>query len=228
MTDSDNVAEDYQSIVKCVNHGRRVLAIASGYGWLPGARYTYTRELRKFDRIGFIDIEFDKYDFKKHLSAVKSTCPLLTVARDVVNIQDLTKTLDQAHELLQYSKNVIVIPKDPFMAYKFNDLIPPEFLLGYSVPTRYGGTSIPPDSFNRPVHLLGGRPDFQRQLAELMPVVSMDCNRFTLDARFGDYFDGHTFRPHEEGGYENCLAASILNINQLWLSYRISRKRALE
>ena len=54
----------------------------------------------------------------------------------------------------------------------------------------------------RPVHLLGGRPDVQRRLAELMPVFSIDTNRFTLDAAFGDYFDGEMFRPHPIGGYE--------------------------
>jgi hypothetical protein len=48
--------------------------------------------------------------------------------------------------------------------------------------------------FKRPVHLLGGRPDVQRLLAEIMPVVSLDCNRFTLDTAFGDYFDGDKFR----------------------------------
>jgi hypothetical protein len=45
----------------------------------------------------------------------------------------------------------------------------------------------------------------QRALAEKLPVISLDCNRFTLDAAFGDYFDGQTFRPHPEGGYDRCL-----------------------
>jgi hypothetical protein len=53
-----------------------------------------------------------------------------------------------------------------------------------------------------------------------MPVVSMDCNRFTLDAQFGDYFDGRRFRPHPVGGYERCLEDSVLNINKLWVDYR--------
>jgi hypothetical protein len=52
-----------------------------------------------------------------------------------------------------------------------------------------------------------------------MDVVSFDCNRFTLDAQFGDYFDGRAFRPHPRGGYEACIRASIRNINKLWRSY---------
>jgi len=99
------------------------------------------------------------------------------------------------------------------------DLIPATFTLGYSVPTRYGGTTLPPEVFRRPVHLLGGRPDVQRRLADRMHVISIDCNRFTLDAMFGDYFDGSIFRPHPSGGYHVCLKDSIENINTLWNNY---------
>jgi hypothetical protein len=103
-------------------------------------------------------------------------------------------------------------------------VIPKEFILGYSVPTKYGMTSICPNRFKRPVHLLGGRPDIQRKLAEIMNVFSFDCNRFTLDAGYGDYFDGETFRPHPVGGYERCVADSITNINSLWEDYNPSRR----
>jgi uncharacterized protein DUF6610 len=105
------------------------------------------------------------------------------------------------------------------------EIIPKEYLLGYSVPTKYGGTTIHPKWFRRGVHLLGGRPDVQRQLARLMRVVSIDCNRFTFDARFGDYFDGEIFRPHPTGGYVNCLADSIQNINAIWKAYSPKRVR---
>jgi catechol 2,3-dioxygenase-like lactoylglutathione lyase family enzyme len=88
--------------------------------------------------------------------------------------------------------------------------------LGLELSNGPEGTLVVP---KRPVHLLGGRPDVQRRLAELMPVVSMDCNRFTLDAAYGDYFDGETFRPHPVGGYDRCLRDSIKNINKLWRGY---------
>jgi hypothetical protein len=90
------------------------------------------------------------------------------------------------------------------------------------VPTKYGGTAVSIESFDRPVHLLGGRPDVQRNIAEKLKVYSMDCNRFTFDARFGDYFDGETFRPHPIGGYDTCLTDSIKNINALWQDYIIN------
>jgi hypothetical protein len=196
-----------------------VLRIAARHGWLPGARYTNLRDVRKFDRLGFLDIDWHNYDFEAHLSAARSTRPILTVARDVDSITLLSRTLDQAEHLAAFATSVIIVPKSLGLASSLEALVPPKFVLGYSVPSRYGGTRIAPARFKRRVHLLGGRPDVQRELAKVMNVVSFDCNRFTLDASYGDYFDGDTFRPHPHGGYEQCLKASIVNINKLWALY---------
>jgi hypothetical protein len=197
-----------------------VTSIALRHGWLPGARYTNLRDVRRYDRLGFLDIDWRNYNFQNHLKAAVSTNPLLTVALDVECPTQLPRTLDQAHELAQHCGTVIVVPKHPDLAECIEELVPRNFIFGYSVPTRYGGTTIAPANFKRPVHLLGGRPDVQRRLAELMEVASIDCNRFTLDARFGDHFDGETFRPHPVGGYERCLESSIKNIDALWIGYR--------
>ena len=118
----------------------------------------------------------------------------------------------------------MIVPKDVSLARRLAKAIPRQYVLGYSVPTRYGATSLPLEAFDgRPVHLLGGRPDTQRRLADSLNVVSIDCNRFTLDARYGDFFDGETFRPHPKGGYRRCLADSIEHINMLWKAYRVAR-----
>ena len=212
-------------ILKFVAHSYRVLKIAHRFGWLPGARYTNLRDLRNCEQVGFIDIEWANYSFRRHLEAVKATRPLLTVAMDVINARKLPAILDQALELNLYCDRVVVVPKHLSMANKLDTLIPKQFILGYSVPTRYGGTRISTSCFRRPVHLLGGRPDVQRKLAEVMPVVSIDCNRFTLDAAFGDYFDGETFRPHPSGGYERCIRDSLKNMNLLWKSYKSDVRR---
>jgi len=143
----------------------------------------------------------------------------MTVARDVIDLTELDVILHEASLLARHSSEVVVVPKDPRLNGKLDKLIPPEFVLGYSVPTRYGGTQIPPRAFNGRVHLLGGRPDIQRNLANTMNVISVDCNRFTLDAAFGDYFDGETFRRHPVGGYHRCLRDSVVNINRLWETY---------
>lgn len=204
---------------KFVAHSATVLTVAVAHGWLPGARYTNLRDVRKFGRLGFLDIEWKRYDFQRHLEAAAQTRPMLTVARDIEDKRDLKRIVDQAYRLLEYAENVVVVPKDPLLEGRLTNTFPPSFILGFSVPTKYGGTTLSPYAFKRPVHLLGGRPDRQRQLAELMPVVSFDTNRFTLDAAYGDYFDGQTFRPHPIGGYRNCLIDSVKNITALWADY---------
>lgn len=206
-------------ITKFVNHSYTVAKIAITYGWLPGARYTNLRDVRRFDRLGFLDIAWQDYNFRQHMRAAIATMPMVTVAKDIDRIEDLPRILDEARELSQYCDSVIVVPKDPRLQDSMEEVIPKKFLFGYSVPTRYGATSLSPESFRRPTHLLGGRPDIQRKLAERMHVVSIDCNRFTLDASYGDYFDGEKFRPHPVGGYKRCLRVSVKNITALWQDY---------
>lgn len=208
-------------VLKFVAHGRKVVSLGVQHGWRPGARYTNLRDVRHvtFSGAGFLDIHWRQYSFSQHLEAAKRTRPFLTVARDILSKRDLADILREAEELKRHARHVIVVPKDGCLSGKLNKLIPSEYILGYSVPTRYGGTCLQPQEFDRPVHLLGGRPDVQRELAHHMPVVSLDCNRFTFDARFGDYFDGERFRPHPTGGYDACLKASLSNITALWAGY---------
>lgn len=206
-------------VTKYTTHSRTVLRLAARFGWHPGARYTNLRDVRDFDRLGFLDIDWRNYNFARHLEACRATRPELTVACDLLRRNQLARVLDQAHELLQWADQVIVVPKARSLAEDMEALIPSYFRFGYSVPTRYGGTRIPTSYFQRPVHLLGGRPDVQRRVANELSVVSLDCNRFTLDAAFGDYFDGETFRPHPIGGYKRCLSASLRYMTKLWQHY---------
>jgi hypothetical protein len=205
---------------KIVNHSKTVLTIAKKHNWFIGACYTNSRNLNGFEVAHFIDINWKQYDFKKHLESVKKFSPKYTVARDWEEEGDLAIILQQANILADYSEKVIIVPKVVHLKEQLLELIPEKFVLGYSVPTKYGGTEIETKYFNgRPVHLLGGRPEKQRLLAQELNVKSIDCNRFTLDARYGDYFNGVTFKPHPEGGYIKCLEDSIININKIWESY---------
>lgn len=210
------------SILKFVAHSRFVQSLAFRHGWLPAARYTNLRDVRSFERLGFLDIEWTNYNYKNHLFAARSMKPLITVARDIEYRKQLPYVLEQADELALYARYVIIVPKDPSMADCLPDIIPDRYLLGYSVPSKYGSTSLPLKSFfGRAIHLLGGRPDTQRNIANILNVVSLDCNRFTLDARYGDFFDGERFRPHPLGGYDRCLSDSMTNIESIWKSYKV-------
>jgi len=217
-----------KSIYKFVCHSYRVVEEASKYDWLPGAKYTNLRDVRKFSKLGFLDIDWNNYDFGRHLEAAKETKPLITIAQDVEDRSKLSQTLDQAYILKEYCDHVLIVPKDVTLSTDLEEQIPKDFLFGFSVPTKYGGTNIDPMFFKRPTHLLGGRPEVQRALAEKMPVFSIDGNRFTLDASFGDYFDGERFRPHPVGGYRNCISDSIRNIDNLWNDYSPSESWSLQ
>lgn len=216
------------SILKFVCHSYSVSSVAINLGWLPGARYTNLRDIRKFDRLGFLDIDWREYDYHRHLQAVKDTHPMVTVARDIVDLNQLDQIIYEALELARWAGNVVVVPKDLKLQPLLPDIIPKNFLLGYSVPTRYGGTKLPLACFaTHEVHLLGGHPARQHALGMSLTVTSIDCSRFTLDASYGDFFDGETFRPHPTGGYESCIEDSLLNINRLWENYRPSRARPI-
>ncbi len=206
--------------LRFATHSKRVQKIAIEYGWQPSARYTNLRDVKDFDKVNFIDIDFKNYDFDKHLDAVKRTKPHLTVAMDIFDIEELDSTIRQAEKLNEYSDKVIVVPKAMEFQGLLEKLIPNNYILGFSVPTKYGGTELKPEEFKRPVHLLGGRPDTQRKLGKTMNVYSFDCNRFTLDAQFGDYFVGTKFVPHPIGGYDNCITDSIKMINFIWKNYK--------
>lgn len=206
--------------LRFATHSKRVQKIAIKYGWKPSARYTNLRDVKDFEKVHFIDIDFKNYDFDKHLFALKQTRPHLTVAFDIFDVDNIDSTLLQAEQLQKYADKVIIVPKDPRFEGVLEDSIPPQYMLGYSVPTKYGGTILEPKEFKRPVHLLGGRPDVQRKLADKMEVYSFDCNRFTLDASFGDYFVGDKFIPHPIGGYDNCITDSIKKINSIWENYK--------
>lgn len=214
--------------MKIVCHSSTVLNLARQAGWYAGASYVRLRDIRGIKPVGFIDIDWKNYDFKRHLKAVKDHRPLVTVANDLVCLSHFDRTLEQAYELLEWAKYVVVVPKDMRLGPDLAQLIPKDFVVGYSVPTRFGGTRIPLEYFRRRrIHLLGGRPDVQRKLADSLNVFSLDVNRFTLDAKFGDYFDGEMFRPHPLGGYHRCLRDSIRNIEALWDGYRYAPKKPL-
>lgn len=198
-------------------HSKFVQDITTAHGWLPAARYTNLRDVRTYPRLGFLDIDWKSYDLTAHLQAAEQTRPHITIARDIVDINDLDEIIAEADSLLQYAERVALVPKDvEFNDRGIADLIPARFMLAYSVPSRYGGTLVRPELFDRDTHLLGGSPARQLELADKLSVYSLDCNRFTIDAKFGDKFDGMRFVNARQLGYRECLRQSVLEINGAW------------
>jgi len=152
--------------------------------------------------VAFIDNTFKKYSHQRHLEWVKRFRPKYCTVRDIMTRQqceeagieyyDMDQVLSWASDLEQYAQNVIVIPK-----YDCLKDIPERFMLGYSVPTTYGGTPLPIELFRgRRVHLLGGNPEVQIAYYQKLPesVVSLDNNQMHLRAEFGNTWSVSGYR----------------------------------
>ena len=111
----------------------------------------------------------------KHVARLR---PNLATVIDWEREEQFAEVMDWAEEVAQYAERIIIIPKVAGQLHRIPERINgKEVVLGYSVPTKFGGTPVPIWEFEqRPVHLLGGRPNKQMQLTYYMNVVSVDGN----------------------------------------------------
>jgi hypothetical protein len=175
-------------------------------GFLPGIISTSLASARNLAtrlpgvRLGFMDNEWHDYDHAAHLAAVAETKPKYATVRDImtreqcekagVDFYSIPEVLDMAAEVAEHADNVIIIPK-----YDCLDQIPEEYVIGFSVPTSYGGTPMPASALRgRRVHLLGGSWNNQRSYLDILgdDVVSLDNNHLLRVCEWGDftYADG--------------------------------------
>lgn len=156
-------------IIYCGGGNPRFGHIAQAAGMMVGHRSGDTFHFPP----AFLDLDWENLDLARHLSLAKEYRPKYVVAPDITEWP--YPHWNYAEELLSYSGNVIVVPKVPAII----DEIPAAFVLGYSTPTAYSGTSLPFWEFiGRPIHILGGDPHRQMELFAYSPrdVVSVDCN----------------------------------------------------
>lgn len=187
------------------------LAVKHGFGYgLNSSRasrlclYAQSDRMREH-RVCFVDNEFKRYDHARHLEVVARLRPKYATVIDVMSREQCAAynaryyTLDQilryAEELKPHCDHVMVIPKIDCVAD-----IPPEYMLGYSTPTSYGGTDLPYSAFaGRPVHVLGGAWQQIRDAIRAMNVVSFDIAHIHKIAKAGLFVDGygHQYRLAE-------------------------------
>ena len=179
--------------------------IARQSGFMIGARSAdferfYLKEWLRLPNspmtpLDFVDNKWREYDWPLHRDAVELAHPKYATVRDVmtrtqckeagVPYYPLPQILEWAQELEAFAERVIVIPK-----FDCLDKIPERYVLGYSIPTSYGGTPLSIEPFRgRPVHLLGGSWRMQRgYLAELREdIVSCDFNYLHLISHYGRF-----------------------------------------
>jgi len=178
------------AIVDIITSGRVDLTEYAGKkGYLRGAR------LDKADRyanhgvaVDFLDMDWNDPDPDKLIRAAKDHRPKYVVAGDYLRDEDNTQLVNnRARQLRDLAENVIVVPKSP------GDFqhVPEWCVVGYSVPTEYGGTDIPLReyvSLPNQIHVLGGTPHRQFDVVSqlwLENVCSIDGNSIHKAATIG-------------------------------------------
>jgi len=171
--------------------------------------------------VSFADLNWKKPDLDQHGAFVREHRPLFAVAPDVLKLDDLTATLRYAESLAEWADRVIIVPKAPGVMERLPR--EPWLVVGYSVPTKYGGTDLMmAELAGWSVHLLGGAPRRQFELAHYLDVVSADGNAAARAAEYGTVFDARTKRwqmsvePRGADMPYRAFAKSCQQIAQMW------------
>jgi hypothetical protein len=154
---------------------------------------------------------------------------------DLERYEQLTEVLSWAENAAQFSEIIMIIPKAFGIIAHLPRLIGGKSIrLGYSVPTKHGGTEVPFCEFaGWPVHLLGGSPQVQMKLIHHMDVHSADGNMMMkMATQYCAFFDPHKttrrgFWPSlsdydgkkwEGAGPEEAFTRSCKNIMAAWMN----------
>lgn len=164
-------------------------AYAGEQGYLRGARLDKADRYRRNDvAVDFLDMDWNSPDPDKLIQAAQEHRPKYVVAGDYLRDEDNADRVNsRARTLRNYADNVIVVPKSP------GDFehVPKWCVVGYSVPTDYGGTDIPLREYltlPNQIHILGGTPHRQFGIVSslwLDNVCSIDGNSIHKAATIG-------------------------------------------
>jgi len=162
----------------------------------------------------FLDFPFTDADatFADHLTRVADVHPVLTVAPDVERGRTLSDVVDMADRLAQYSRDIIIVPKDCHPSE-----VPDRFRVG--VTAANFGTNAPWGVWDYaecgPVHILGAGPARQLCIGQHLRVASVDTSALNLIARFG-YWDHGTVDAPDSWDYRRRLYESLNNYVAAW------------
>lgn len=190
-----------REIIYCADGNPRFAEIAIDAGMLYGARLP-AKGL--YYQPYMADQDWKQPDRVKYMAWLAEHQPYMATVLDLERPDQLTEVLEWAHEAAQYVRVVIIIPKYNGAIVQLPRQINDKAVrLGYSVPTTYGGTTVPINEFEGwPVHLLGGSPVKQLNLSSVLDVRSADTNYHSLMANYGEYFDGRRWRELRDDGTE--------------------------
>ncbi len=205
-------------LIYCAGYNRHFAQIAIDRGFWYGAQLPST----VYHALHMADQDWKKPNRAAYMAALAKHRPQIATVLDLERDDQLGDVLSWAEEAAQYVGVVMIIPK----VFGIVPRIPrriggADVRLGYSVPTKFGGTELPVWEFaGWPVHLLGGSPQAQMQLTHYMDVVSADGNTaMKVATRFCQYWTANGWsdmydcqgddKPHEafRRSCENIMCA---------------------
>lgn len=175
-------------LIYCADGNKRFAQIAIDAGFLYGARLPGTVH----HPICFADQDWKNPDRGEYIDALSKYKPRMSTVLDWERPEQLPEVLAWAEDAAQYVEIMLIIPKVIGGIEKLPRRIGGKpVVLAYSVPTRYAGTPVPAWEFvGWRVHLLGGSPHRQMEIACYLDVVSVDGNMHQMMAtRYNAFFD---------------------------------------
>lgn len=187
------------TLIYCADGNKRFAEIAMAAGFQYGAQLPNTIYYPPY----FVDQDWRRPNRERYMAALSKWKPAIASVLDWERLEQLPEVLEWAEEAAQYVETVMIIPK----VQNGVKLLPrtvggKPVRLGYSVPTKFAGTELFLGEFTDwPVHLLGGSPRKQRELAQYLNVQSLDGNYANkMAVRFCEYWDGRKWRELKDAG----------------------------
>lgn len=173
-------------LIYCAGKNQRFEATAYAAGFKIGVQLPNS----VYHPVYFADQDWRRPDRDAYMAALKQHRPQMATVLDLERPEQLADVLAWAEDAAALVSQVLIIPKYSGAV----DVLPrriggADVVLAYSVPTQFGGTSVPLWEFvGWPVHLLGGSPHRQMDLARYMDVVSTDGNMANKMAHAGRFW----------------------------------------
>lgn len=217
-------------LIFCADGNPRAAMLAMAAGYRYGARLPSTVYAPPY----FADQDWRSPDRAAYMAALAIHRPAMATVLDWEREEQWPEVLSWAEEAAGHVGAVVVIPKIPGTIPD----VPVEVggkpvVIGYSVPSRYGATSVPLwELRGRRLHLLGGSPQAQMRLWDYLggvaEVVSADGNMLLKMANTRCCYwtretteHGHwqpIRRAVEEDATFACIGRSLANIAEAWRS----------
>jgi hypothetical protein len=165
-------------VIFCADGNPRMAQIAIDAGLLYGARLPGSVAFRPY----FADQEWKRPNRAAYMARLAKHRPHMATVLDLERYAQLGEVLAWAEEAARYVQRVVIIPKaHGIIAHLPTSIAGRPIRLGYSVPTRYGGTPVQLHEFaawkGDGVHLLGGSPERQMHIYRALGNVrSVDTN----------------------------------------------------